>query len=77
MSLPSHGVPTLEPHRRLSQYASSAVFGIASFPYIVIHRTGNGTRLRPVSRSQLALLAVTENYLRETYDAPFWLIAPP
>lgn len=34
-----------------------------------------GVSKREVSRSQLELLGVTENYLRETYDVPFWLIA--
>ncbi|WP_164844396.1 DEAD/DEAH box helicase family protein [Azoarcus sp. DN11] len=34
-----------------------------------------GVSKRDVSRSQLELLGVTENYLRETYDVPFWLIA--
>lgn len=34
-----------------------------------------GVSKRGVSRSQLELLGVTENYLRETYDVPFWLIA--
>ncbi len=36
-----------------------------------------GVSKQAVSQSQLALLGVTENYLRETYDAPFWLIAHP
>lgn len=36
-----------------------------------------GVSKQAVSQAQLALLGVTENYVRETYDAPFWLIANP
>lgn len=40
-----------------------------------IYAVQPGVSKKVVSGSQLELLGVTENYLRETYDVPFWLIA--
>ncbi|KAI5911881.1 DEAD/DEAH box helicase family protein [Azoarcus sp. PA01] len=42
---------------------------------VEVYAVQPGVSKRDVSPSQLELLGVTENYLRETYDVPFWLIA--
>lgn len=67
---------------RLDQGSLADLHGIARRLNVLsvsleVYAVQPGVSKRDVSRSQLDLLGVTENYLQETYNVPFWLVANP